>query len=72
MNVNGHNESNKSEKSAVTSFGKLLGNSTWHISRFLLITQRVTGTFELLRQRYVPSRQTREREIKIKTARIRV
>lgn len=44
MNANKHNESNESERGAATSFGKPLGNSTWHVSGVLLITQRETET----------------------------
>lgn len=40
MNANKHNESNESERGAATSFAKPLGNSTWHVSEVLLITQR--------------------------------
>lgn len=70
MNANKHNESNRSERGAATSFGKPLGNSTWHVSGVLLITQRATGTHSLLRQWSIPFEQT-ERERVNETERTR-
>lgn len=44
MNANKHNESKESKRGAATSFGKPLGNSTWHISGGSSYSKRAWNT----------------------------